>query len=100
MNSPKGTLTSPPSTTLDSISRIHGTYVHHNYTENCDVFIEMGGDHPGSAVTCTRIAYNASITNGKMFLGSHESTSHFASTFSNTVVENNTMVLLRKDAHG
>jgi len=65
---------------------LDGEYIHHNWAEGCEGFIELGG--PNGSVRNLTLAYNVSVNSGR-FLGA-SLTGGFAVGLYNVRVENNT----------
>ena len=84
--------------TQSTPSQLDNNYIHHNFVEGCDGFLEVGGKNPKTAKN-NILAHNISYNN-KKFGGIHNGTSTggFSVDVQNLKIENNTIVETASDA--
>ena len=84
--------------TQSTPSNLDNNYLHHNYVEGCDGFLEVGGKNPKTAKN-NILAHNISYNN-KKFGGIHNGTGTggFSVDVQNLLIENNTIVETEPDA--
>jgi hypothetical protein len=76
--------------TIEFYGAVSGANIHHNYAEESEGLIEIGGSGT-PLVTNNTISYNVTYNNGRVF-GAHIGTGGFNVTLNNMILEHNTIV--------
>jgi hypothetical protein len=76
--------------TIEFYGAVSGANIHHNYAEDSEGLIEIGGSGT-PLVTNNTISYNITYNNGRVF-GAHIGTGGFNVTLNNMILEHNTIV--------
>jgi hypothetical protein len=76
---------------IELYGNTNGTYIHHNYAYENDVFLEVGGGSNATTHNVT-VAYNISLNNHSIFAGFHNGGTFFTDIvnlqmYNNTIVE-------------
>ncbi len=71
--------------------------IHHNWVENTNGFIEIGGNDPGGTVSNNTISYNVLYNN--LGFGCLHTDGNFRASVDNLIIEHNTIVNLNVDGY-